>query len=410
LVIQTDYLTERPFEIIEKKGMGHPDTLADNLAEFLSAKYSNYTRKKYGAILHHNFDKIALLGGSSFVTFGKGYLTSPIRVILNGRASTKFGQESISVDRLLIEWSKDFFRKCNCLYGVDIDKDLRFILELSNQSSPGKTHSGALVKKASRRFWFEPRSLEDLPELKRLFSNDTSLGVGYAPLSSLEKFVLNLEKYLNSQKIKKQFPWMGTDIKIMAVKIETEIQITLCIPQIADYVHSIEDYKRNVEECFNMVKALSLREGINLSNLAINTRDDYKVYEIYLTATGSSLESGDEGLVGRGNRITKLISPLNPYSMEGFCGKNPVYHIGKLYYLAAQILSEDIYIEFHIRNQVFLASQSGRDLIDPWVKVIVVPVGIPNEIVYKIEQKANRFIKKIPLLTEKLVAGTFQLA
>jgi len=47
-------------------------------------------------------------------------------------------------------------------------------------------------------------------------------------------------------------------------------------------------------------------------------------------------------------------------------------------------------------------------LIDPWVKVIVVPVGIPNEIVYK--QKANRFIKKIPLLTEKLVAGTFQLA
>jgi len=73
-------------------------------------------------------------------------------------------------------------------------------------------------------------------------------------------------------------------------------------------------------------------------------------------------------------------------------------------------LSEDIYIEFHIRNQVFLASQSGRDLIDPWVKVIVVPVGIPNEIVYKIEQKANRFIKKIPLLTEKLVAGTFQLA
>jgi len=69
-----------------------------------------------------------------------------------------------------------------------------------------------------------------------------------------------------------------------------------------------------------------------------------------------------------------------------------------------------IYREFHIRNQVFLASQSGRDLIDPWVKVIVVPVGIPNEIVYKIEQKANRFIKKIPLLTEKLVAGTFQLA
>ena len=77
--------------------MGHPDTLSDALAETLSVNYSNYTLQKYGAVLHHNFDKVGLLGGASHVVFGKGFLTKPIRVLLNGRASTKFGNEGIPV-------------------------------------------------------------------------------------------------------------------------------------------------------------------------------------------------------------------------------------------------------------------------------------------------------------------------
>ena len=71
--------TESDFEFVERKGRGHPDTLADGLAEYLSVKYSLYTLKKFGAILHHNFDKIGLLGGSSSVRFGKGNLVKPIR-------------------------------------------------------------------------------------------------------------------------------------------------------------------------------------------------------------------------------------------------------------------------------------------------------------------------------------------
>jgi S-adenosylmethionine synthetase len=58
--------------------------------------------------------------------------------------------------------------------------------------------------------------------------------------------------------------------------------------------------------------------------------------ELYLTYTGSSIESGDEGVVGRGNRVTGLITPLRPMNIEGASGKNPVYHVGKLYNLAAQ--------------------------------------------------------------------------
>ncbi|MEM7826325.1 MAG: methionine adenosyltransferase, partial [Candidatus Aenigmatarchaeota archaeon] len=43
-------------EIVERKGIGHPDTLADALAENLSVAYSNYTLQQFGLILHHNFD------------------------------------------------------------------------------------------------------------------------------------------------------------------------------------------------------------------------------------------------------------------------------------------------------------------------------------------------------------------
>jgi S-adenosylmethionine synthetase len=98
-------------EILETKGRGHPDTLADDLAEESSNYYSNYTKNKFGAILHHNFDKVGLLGGSSFVEFGKGHLTSPIKVLINGRVSVSFGKEKIPFRQLIKKVVKDFFKK-----------------------------------------------------------------------------------------------------------------------------------------------------------------------------------------------------------------------------------------------------------------------------------------------------------
>jgi S-adenosylmethionine synthetase len=55
----------------------------------------------------------------------------------------------------------------------------------------------------------------------------------------------------------------------------------------------------------------------------INMRDIPAQDELYLTYTGSSIESGDEGVVGRGNRVTGLITPLRPMNIEGAIGKNP---------------------------------------------------------------------------------------
>ena len=60
-------------------------------------------------------------------------------------------------------------------------------------------------------------------------------------------------------------------------------------------------------------------------------------------------------------------------------------------------LSNLIYDKFNIRNEVSLVSQSGRDLLDPWV----VQVNVPEK--FKDKAKLSKFVreelKKIPDLT-----------
>jgi len=73
------------FEIVERKGVGHPDTLCDTIAEKVSQAYSQYCLNHYGIILRHMVDKIALSGGAAKVKFGGGEMLKPIRLYLNCR-------------------------------------------------------------------------------------------------------------------------------------------------------------------------------------------------------------------------------------------------------------------------------------------------------------------------------------
>lgn len=357
--------TTESHEIVERKGKGHPDTLSDGLAEYLSVKYSNYTKDLYGAVLHHNFDKVGLLGGAVRVKFGEGVLTKPIRVLLNGRASTSFGNKEIPIQSLLESWAAEFLVKELPL--ITADKDLEFHYNLTNKSSPGNTDNRG-SEDGTRKYWFEPRNLNDLQETKKLLSNDTSIGVGYYPLGPLEHIVFGIERLLNSDEYKKTNQWLGTDIKILGYRENNDVYLTMCLPQIANYVNSADEYRENLQNTEADIRDLikNMDSVLSLKGLYINTRDNYNSSELYLTAIGSSIESGDEGLVGRGNRINGLISPLKPMAMEGACGKNPVYHIGKVYYVAAQQISEKIYNEFNLENELILMSQSGRELNDPW--------------------------------------------
>jgi len=387
---------KKSIEIIERKGFGHPDTLSDALAERLSASYSRYTLEKFGVILHHNFDKVGLLGGSSSVKFGDGKMVDPIRVLLNGRASLKFGEEEIPVEKMLIDWTKEFMKEKFPL--LDVDKDLKFLYNLSTKSSPGKTDEKA-ADKGTRKYWFEPRSLDDIQETKKLLSNDTSLGVGFYPFSILEKFVLDMEEKLNAYS--KVNLWMGTDIKILAFNNGEEYDVRMCIPQVANYVKNIEDYKSNINKTKEYILSIASEYGIKNISLSINTRDNFDLNELYLTAIGSSIESGDEGLVGRGNRINGLITPMRPMSMEGASGKNPVYHIGKVYYILANNIAKRIFEKYDVYNETYVASQSGRDLLDPWIVSVFLPEGFADNA--GVEEVIKDEISKIAEITKLVI-------
>jgi S-adenosylmethionine synthetase len=394
---------------VERKGIGHPDTLADHLAELLSRRYCQITLENYGAVLHHNFDKSGILGGKSSVSFGNGKLIAPIRVLINGRVSTTFGGEEVPYEQILAGATYDLFAS---RFGDLIPKDMISVeMNISNASSPGHAELNE-AKGSSRKNWFTPRGLSDLPELTSLFANDTSLGCGYYPLHPLEQFVLSLETELTSGVFADQNKWLGTDIKVMATQIDGEIDITLCIPQIANYVGSIEQYKRNMSIVREYIQHFAQSElgGGNIG-LSMNTRDSYDKEELYLTATGSAIESGDEGLVGRGNRINRLISIGRPMSMEGASGKNPVYHVGKVYYVAAHQIAKAIFDEFGVHNEVYLISQSGRALASPWKTVVRLSQrSLTRDVSPEIKRLVASKLSKLAELTQDLIDGRYAIS
>lgn len=194
----------------------------------------------------------------------------------------------------------------------------------------------------------------------------------------------------------------------MAVRTGEELGLTICIPQIGRYVNNAKEYKNNLEiieqEIHSFVENKDLRYKFNLS---MNTRDDFNTLELYLTAIGSSIESGDEGLVGRGNRVNGLISSTRPYTMEGLNGKNPVYHTGKLYYVISRSIADEIYNQTGHANQVFLISQSGRPIKDPWK--VIISVNGTNFSKNEVEEIYNQQITDVERFTKELLSGKHEL-
>lgn len=348
--------------VVECKGRGHPDTLADHLAECLSQAYSRHTLREFGAILHHNFDKLALLGGASEVRYGAGRITSPVRVLVNGRAARTCEGYQLPVDDLITETTRAFFARRL----PELDGKLRIELNITSNPSPGAviTDSGT----PDRSLWFAPRCLDDLRERRGRLSNDTSLGTGWAPENHLEGFARDLVDWLSAPEgFAAEHPWCGSDVKLMGYGSGEELDLVLCVPQKCGHVPSRAAYAENKEQLLAECHRLAAeRLGDVPVRFRINVRDIPDRDELYLTYTGSSIESGDEGVVGRGNRVTGLITPLRPMNIEGASGKNPVYHVGKLYNLAAQRIALRLAETTGGYAEVHLISATGQRLDRPW--------------------------------------------
>ncbi|MCL4372267.1 methionine adenosyltransferase [Candidatus Marsarchaeota archaeon] len=380
-------VSEQPVEYVERKGLGHPDSLIDGIMENISVELSNEYINSTGKILHHNVDKGLIVGGSSEVAFGSGKITRPIEVILAGRAVREYKGISIDVDNIALSAAANYLKKHTRF--LDIDN------EVIMQSK--------IVKGSADLSEIFERSV-DVP-----LANDTSFGIGFAPFTSTERLVLETEKMLNSPEFKKKYPSTGEDIKIMAVRDGTELTLTIAIAFVAQYVKDMEDYERQKDlvrkEVMDFAKKLSGTEV----NVVINNGDSHDG-KVYITKSGLSCEAGDDGSVGRGNRVNGLITPFRHMSLEAAAGKNPINHIGKIYSILSNEIANDIVHNYPQVKEcnVSIVSQIGRKIDDPKHLDIKLYTDKPEDVDVlrkKVYDLADESLDNIAYLTQEIAAG-----
>jgi len=89
---------ERRVEIVERKGLGHPDSICDAIMEEISLALSREYMNRFGYILHHNIDKGLLVAGAVEQEFGGGRVLEPMRLIFGDRATFKFDDKIIPIN------------------------------------------------------------------------------------------------------------------------------------------------------------------------------------------------------------------------------------------------------------------------------------------------------------------------
>lgn len=334
-----------PIEIVERKGKGHPDSLCDGAAEELSISLCKFYREQVGHILHHNVDKAVLVGGSSEAEFGGGKVTAPIQIDIVGRATPSWDSKNFDPNELFHEHIVNWL--CNQVRYLKPEH-----LQVRFRVRPGAVDLRKIF------------SDEDNPPS----ANDTSFAVGFAPLSELEKLVLETERFLNSEEGKNKFPQLGEDIKVMGVRDNDKIKLTIAAAFISSLVPDRQTYECVKSQVAQFVKEELAPKFTNREvEVFVNTADTPQT--AYLTVTGTSAEAGDDGQVGRGNRASGLITPYRPMTLEAIAGKNPVNHVGKIYSIMSQLIAKRVVEEIPEAKQVYcyMVSQIGKPITDPQV-------------------------------------------
>ncbi|MBS3782639.1 MAG: methionine adenosyltransferase [Candidatus Thermoplasmatota archaeon] len=351
--IEAEVIYETPIEnqnieIVERKGIGHPDSVADGIAEEVSKALSRMYLEKHDRILHHNTDEVQIVGGQAKPVFGGGEILEPVYILLAGRATTDVNGKRLPYKSTALNTAENYLEE-NCPH-LDVDQGVMLDCRIGKGSV----------------------DLQDVYDTSRENANDTSFGVSYAPLSETEKVSLEIEKMINGP-LKKDLPEVGQDIKVMSARNKDRIDITIAAALIDSKTPDPDHYISVIEELEDRVLNHACKFTERDINLMINTADDYENDIYYLTVTGLSMENGDDGSVGRGNRVNGLITPFRPMSMEAAAGKNPVTHIGKLYNIAANEIAQRVYEEekegVH-EVLVRLVSQIGNPITEPQVASI----------------------------------------
>lgn len=357
-------VARRHVEICEHKGIGHPDTITDGVCEAIACELAQAYRHRFGRVLHFNVDKGLLVAGRAEPRFGGGRLMAPAKLIVSGRAANPGG--TLNLREIAITAAERW-------------------LAAHIRALPGQFSVLPEIEEGSA-------SLQQVYARRVALANDTSFGVGFAPYSTLERRVSALAGILKSREFRLRFPAAGDDFKIMGLRTGECHAYTVAIA-------AVDRHVANTGEYFDMKREMQrhLMESLQCDcTIVINALDDPAAQSesgVYLTVTGLSAEMGDDGQVGRGNRVNGLITPGRPMSLEAAAGKNPSAHVGKIYNVLAQRIAALIVGEIPHAEEVNikLVSMIGRPIDQP--QAVVVEIAIEGGLTPQIDERVRSLVR-----------------
>ncbi|APG24554.1 methionine adenosyltransferase [Syntrophotalea acetylenica] len=391
--LQCPAVADQAFEIVERKGLGHPDSMCDAMLEEVSLQLSRYYLEEFGAVLHHNIDKGLLTAGSTEKWFGGGRILKPMELTIGDRATVLAKGKRIPVNEIATTAAKDWLRGHMRFVDPERHLDCRVVL------SPGSEELTDIFARS---------------EALRC-ANDSSAAVGYYPLSPTEQAVLDLERYVNGVDFKTRFPDTGEDVKVMGVRRGRQVDFTVAMPLLALQVASEGSYFERKRMLLADLQHYAARwPGFEAVRVRLNALDvpGRGLGGVYLSLLGTSAEDADSGQVGRGNRVNGLIPVGRPIGTEAVAGKNPVSHVGKIYNVLAHQAARAIYEQIPALQEVyvFLVSRIGMPVDRPQMmaaRILPAP-GQPFDMVSRTARTIlEDALAKVGRLCGELIEGKY---
>jgi S-adenosylmethionine synthetase len=200
----------------------------------------------------------------------------------------------------------------------------------------------------------------------------------------------------------------------MGVRDRDAIRLTVACAFIDRFLAGVDEYVASKARVAELVLQSASRITQTKVTVEVNAADDIASGSLYLTVTGTSAESGDDGEVGRGNRTNGLITPYRPMNMEAAAGKNPVTHVGKLYNLAAQRITNALVDNLAEVEEAYcyLVSTIGRPVAEPQVvdlQVRLVPGATLAAVQAPIREIFNDQLSQMMVIRQELVDGLIKV-
>jgi S-adenosylmethionine synthetase len=389
--LRQDPVAARRVELVERKGLGHPDTICDSLVEAIAVALNRLYLDRAGSILHYNIDKALLAAGQCVKGFGGGHVTRPMTLITGDRATLEVDGRRLPVEETMRQavdaWISGHLPR------VRVGKDLVVQSVLAAGSA-------------------ELRAI--FPATTPAVSNDTSGACGWAPLSPTERLVLEVEQFLNGAEFKARFPDTGQDVKVFGVRADDRLTVTIAVPLFCADIPSEATYFARKDEILGAL-ATHFRHAPLAIEWRLNNLDarGHGADGIYLTVTGTSAEDADSGQVGRGNRVGGLIAHARPTSGEAAAGKNAVAHAGKIYGVLSQHLAARVCARCPALREVYvhLMARIGEPVDRPWAAVqVILPPGMAlSDVEPAIREVMQAELAGLPTFREALLRGEYRV-